>query len=581
MRCADAAPIAAPLFVESAAARARVHPRQRRDRAVLHGRADGRRRGAVRLRQRRRPRRLSRAGRAVRRQTRRPPDRAAGCSATTDRRAGRQADAPLHRRHRARRRGAPELRHGCGRRRLRQRRLPRPLRHRRSAPTRCSTNNGNGTFTDVTREAGVSDALWSTSAAFVDYDRDGDLDLFVANYVDFTPAGNKVCHDSRRRARLLQPARVPARARTGCIATTGTAASRTSRNRRASAKADGAGLGVADGDYNGDGWLDIYVANDATPNQLWINRHDGTFVDEGPALGRRARTPPGNPEGSMGIASGDFDRDGDEDLFVTNIVGETFALYVNDGHGNFEDARGAHRPGGADGGVHRLRHRLVRLRQRRLARSVRRQRRRQHHRGAARAAVAVPACAISCFTTWQGAFRGDERRRRAGIRARRDRPRRGVRRHRQRRRRRRRRHEQRRARAGCCSTSRTGRTTGSRSARVRIGGTGLPSAHGSAWSSPNLIRVVRGLTISVIRGRRCGAACGRTAAICRPATSRVHFGLGASSADRGRRRAVARRPARTLHRRRRRPRRDAAPRLGRWGLTPTAQLLCHWGQTPG
>jgi hypothetical protein len=95
---------------------------------------------------------------------------------------------------------------------------------------------------------------------------------------------------------------------------------------------------VAAGDYNGDGWLDLYVANDATPNQLWINRHDGTFVDEGPISGS-ALSAAGNPEGSMGIAAGDFDLDGDEDLFVTNIVGETSVLYVNDGRGNFEDAR--------------------------------------------------------------------------------------------------------------------------------------------------------------------------------------------------------------------------------------------------
>jgi hypothetical protein len=95
---------------------------------------------------------------------------------------------------------------------------------------------------------------------------------------------------------------------------------------------------VVAGDYNGDGWLDLYVANDATPNQLWINQKDGTFVDEG-LLSGSALNAAGNPEGSMGIASGDFDGDGDEDLFVTNIAGETFALYVNDGHGNFEDAR--------------------------------------------------------------------------------------------------------------------------------------------------------------------------------------------------------------------------------------------------
>src|SRR6185436_18204695 len=103
-------------------------------------------------------------------------------------------------------------------------------------------------------------------------------------------------------------------------------------------RADGAGLGVVAGDYNNDGWLDLYVANDATPNQLWINRKNGTFVDEGPLSGS-ALNANGNPEGSMGIAAGDFDLDGDEDLFVTNIVGETSALYVNDGHATFEDAR--------------------------------------------------------------------------------------------------------------------------------------------------------------------------------------------------------------------------------------------------
>jgi hypothetical protein len=101
-------------------------------------------------------------------------------------------------------------------------------------------------------------------------------------------------------------------------------------------KADGAGLGVATGDYNGDGWLDLYVANDATPNQLWMNQKNGTYVDEG-VLAGVAFSGAGSPEGSMGIASGDYDRDGDEDLFVTNIIGETFALYTNDGRGGFED----------------------------------------------------------------------------------------------------------------------------------------------------------------------------------------------------------------------------------------------------
>ena len=104
------------------------------------------------------------------------------------------------------------------------------------------------------------------------------------------------------------------------------------------ARADGPGLGVATGDFNGDGWLDLYVANDAMPNQLWINQKNGTFVDEGPLSGA-ALNAAGNPEGSMGVASGDYDRDGDEDLFVTNIIAETFALYANDARGGFEDVR--------------------------------------------------------------------------------------------------------------------------------------------------------------------------------------------------------------------------------------------------
>ncbi|PYR59940.1 MAG: hypothetical protein DMF91_13495 [Acidobacteria bacterium] len=198
-------------------------------------------------------------------------------------------------------------------------------------------NNGNGTFTDATKQAGISDTQWSTSAAFLDYNRDGYLDLFVANYVDFTPAANQLCTDAvgtrdycGPRAYHPVPARLYRNDGNGRFTDVTEAAGIN--------KAYGAGLGVATGDYNGDGWIDLYVANDATPNQLWINKHDGTFVDEGPLSGSAVNAQ-GNPEGSMGIASGDVDGDGDEDLFVTNIIGETSVLYINDGHGNFEDAR--------------------------------------------------------------------------------------------------------------------------------------------------------------------------------------------------------------------------------------------------
>ena len=198
-------------------------------------------------------------------------------------------------------------------------------------------NNGNGTFTDVTREAGVSDPLWSTSAAFFDYDRDHDLDLFVANYLDFTIADSKICHDPVGARDYCSPRAyrpVPDR----LYRNDGRGRFVDVTERAGIARADGNGLGVSVGDYNGDGWLDLYVANDATANQLWINRHDGTFVDEG-VLSGAALNAAGNPEGSMGIASGDADADGDEDLFVTNIIAETFAFYVNNGKAAFDDRR--------------------------------------------------------------------------------------------------------------------------------------------------------------------------------------------------------------------------------------------------
>jgi enediyne biosynthesis protein E4 len=204
-------------------------------------------------------------------------------------------------------------------------------------PDTLYRNNGDGTFSDVTAAAGVSDDRWSTAAAFVDYDRDGDLDLFVANYLDFSMTANKQCFDpggSRDycgpRSYRPVPDRLFRNEGGGRFTDVTEAAGIT--------KADGAGLGVATGDYNGDGWLDLYVANDATPNQLWMNQKNGTFVDEGPLAGV-ALNGAGVPEGSMGIAAGDYDHDGDEDLFVTNIIGETFALYTNDGRAGFEDTR--------------------------------------------------------------------------------------------------------------------------------------------------------------------------------------------------------------------------------------------------
>jgi hypothetical protein len=204
-------------------------------------------------------------------------------------------------------------------------------------PETLFRNNGDGTFADVTSQAGVSDDLWSTSAAFLDHDRDGDLDLFVANYLDFTVAGNKLCADPLGARDYCTPRAyrpVPDR----FYRNEGAGRFVDATEASGVSKADGAGLGVAVGDYDNDGWLDLYVANDATPNQLWINTKKGGFTDEGPLSGA-ALSAAGNPEGSMGIASGDYDADGDEDLFITNIITETFVLYENDGQATFDDVR--------------------------------------------------------------------------------------------------------------------------------------------------------------------------------------------------------------------------------------------------
>ena len=423
-------------------------------------------------------------------------------------------------------------------------------------------------FTDVTDRAGVALRGYGMGAAVGDYDNDGYLDLFVTSFgpetlfhnngdgtfTDVTARGGRQrsAVEHERRVRRLRPRRRPRplrRATTSTSRSPATSCATTPSARATTAvprayrpvpdrlyrnegngrftdvtdaagisKADGAGLGVATGDYNGDGWLDLYVANDATPNQLWINRHDGTFVDEG-LLSGAALNAAGNPEGSMGIASGDFDRDGDEDLFVTNIVGETFALYVNDGHGNFEDARVASRAGGADRGVHRVRHRLVRLRQRRLARSLRRQRRRQHRRVAARPAAPVPDEESAVPQRRQRTLRGDQR----APAGRRSRARRSA-------------AAPRSATSTTTATSTSSsRTTAARSAAAQ------PADRQESLAAVRLEqrpanRFAFGAWVGVERAghaARSGGGCGPTAAICRRATCARHFGLGASAAVTG------------------------------------------------
>jgi enediyne biosynthesis protein E4 len=197
-------------------------------------------------------------------------------------------------------------------------------------------NNSDGSFTDVTREAGVDDPRWSSSAAFVDYDRDGDLDLFVCNYIDFTVKGNKRCFTPTGEPDYCSPASyrpVPDRLFrnegggkfTDVTQTSGIGA------------AIGPSLGVTCADFNGDGLVDIYVANDGAANLLWINKGDGRFEETGLMSGA-AYGVDGVARAGMGVTAGDFDDDGDEDLLVTNLTREGSTLYRNNGKGQFDDA---------------------------------------------------------------------------------------------------------------------------------------------------------------------------------------------------------------------------------------------------
>jgi len=203
------------------------------------------------------------------------------------------------------------------------------------APNQLLRNNGNGTFTDVSKSSGTNHRSWSVSASFVDVNRDGWLDLYVGNYIRFSLESNTPCFGVSGALDYCMPqAYQPLQDRLYINRGDGTFvdASVTS----GIAREYGPALGVSTADFNGDGWIDIYVANDGKENQLWLNRRDGTFENTG-LLAGVALPVTGKAEASMGVDAGDFDDDGDEDLFVTELTSEGSNLYVNDGSGVFDD----------------------------------------------------------------------------------------------------------------------------------------------------------------------------------------------------------------------------------------------------
>jgi hypothetical protein len=203
-------------------------------------------------------------------------------------------------------------------------------------------NRGNGVFDDVTAQSGLSNAKprWGSGCAFIDYDRDGRLDLLSANYIDFDLATAPIPESGLCRYK-------------GVPVACGPPGLRGAKNVLYHNKGDGTfedvsvrsgitaaagtyGLGVSTLDFNDDGWTDVYVANDSNPSALYRNNRDGTFTDIAVPAGC-AYSQDGKPQAGMGVAIGDYDRNGTMDIFKTNFAGDTSTLYANNGAGLCDD----------------------------------------------------------------------------------------------------------------------------------------------------------------------------------------------------------------------------------------------------
>jgi enediyne biosynthesis protein E4 len=203
-------------------------------------------------------------------------------------------------------------------------------------------NQGDGRFEDVTRAAGLSQTRtrWGTGCAFLDYDRDGRLDLFAANYIDLDLATAPTPESGLCRYKGLPVACGPPGLTGGknvLYHNRGDGTFEDVSERSGITRASGTyGLGVSTLDFDDDGWVDLYVANDSNPSALYRNNHDGTFTDIGVISGC-AYSQDGKPQAGMGVAIGDFDRNGTMDVFKTNFAGDTSTLYSNLGDGHCED----------------------------------------------------------------------------------------------------------------------------------------------------------------------------------------------------------------------------------------------------
>ncbi len=194
-------------------------------------------------------------------------------------------------------------------------------------------NNGDGTFTNVTQKAGLlnTEPRFGSGCAFVDYDRDGRLDLFVSNYVAFSK--KSVPRDTEL---FVGPRGLPY-GRHSLYRNNGDGTfSDVSAAAGITKPAGGYGLTVVAADFDNDGWPDIYVACDSTPSLLFQNKHDGSFIEQGMERGV-ALSEDGMEQAGMGVAVGDIRLDGNLDILKTHFASDRAALYVNDGKGEFQD----------------------------------------------------------------------------------------------------------------------------------------------------------------------------------------------------------------------------------------------------
>ena len=205
-------------------------------------------------------------------------------------------------------------------------------------PNTLFRNNGDGTFADVTAKAGVAGGAgeWSTSTGFFDYDRDGDLDLYVTNYLDFRMADNPYCGLRKDGHRMYCNPTIFDGMADRLFRNNGDGTFTDVSRQAGIANPAGKGLGVVFCDFDRDDDVDIYVANDLVRNFLYRNNGDGTFVDVayGAGVGFDLN---GKPQAGMGVDCADYDGNGLPDLYVTNFSEELNTLYQNRGEGLFED----------------------------------------------------------------------------------------------------------------------------------------------------------------------------------------------------------------------------------------------------